>query len=152
MKVLDLHCSKFHIFEGWFASEGDYASQSVRGLVTCPVCGDAVITKRLSAPRLNLGGVRGAEGSDLLGRRTSPSPVPNQPLSLAWQEVAMRILASTEDVGSKFASEARKIYYGESVERGIRGRATREETQSLLEEGIQVMPLLVPDEPNDILH
>ena len=64
----------------------------------------------------------------------------------------MRILASTEDVGSKFASEARKIYYGESVERGIRGRATREETQSLLEEGIQVMPLLVPDEPNDILH
>ena len=54
MKVLNLQCSQTHGFEGWFGSEEDYLSQSERGLVTCPVCGDAMVSKLPSAPRLNL--------------------------------------------------------------------------------------------------
>ena len=54
MKVLNLQCSHEHTFEGWFASEEDYTSQLERGLVSCPLCGDASIRKLLSAPRLNL--------------------------------------------------------------------------------------------------
>ena len=55
MKVLDLKCAHQHVFEGWFASEDDFQSQLTRDLVQCPMCGDAAISKQLSAPRLNLG-------------------------------------------------------------------------------------------------
>ena len=55
MKVLDLHCPAGHVFEGWFASEGDFQNQLQRQLVQCPMCGDSDVTKRLSAPRINLG-------------------------------------------------------------------------------------------------
>jgi hypothetical protein len=55
------------------------------------------------------------------------------------------VLANTEDVGAQFADEARKMHYGETKERGIRGQATREEAASLLEEGIEVMNLPMPE-------
>lgn len=55
MKVLDLQCGQQHVFEGWFASEDDFLSQHARHLVACPLCGDETITRKLSAPRLNLG-------------------------------------------------------------------------------------------------
>ena len=55
------------------------------------------------------------------------------------------VVANTEDVGSDFSEEARKMHYGETEQRNIRGQATPEETQALLEEGIAVMPLLIPE-------
>jgi hypothetical protein len=36
------------------------------------------------------------------------------------------------------------MHYGETEERGIRGQATREQTEALLDEGIPVMPLPIP--------
>jgi len=62
-----------------------------------------------------------------------------------WLETAKRILASTEDVGSRFTEVARKIHYGDIPERAIRGSATRAETESLMDEGIAVLPLILPD-------
>ena len=58
---------------------------------------------------------------------------------------ARRILANTDDVGDRFAEEARRIHYGETKERGIRGQASRAETDALLEEGIAVMSLPLPE-------
>ena len=55
------------------------------------------------------------------------------------------VMANTEDVGNQFAEEARKIHYGEREERNIRGQATREETEALIDEGIDAMALPVPD-------
>jgi hypothetical protein len=63
----------------------------------------------------------------------------------AWMKMVKHVIANTEDVGQNFAEEARKMHYGESEERNIRGQASIEETQDLLEEGIEVMPLPVPD-------
>ena len=142
MKVLDLQCAHQHVFEGWFASEEDFLGQRERGLVECPVCGNASIAKRLSAPRLNLGIAR-----------TEAMPTPevvattgtDQTLQAAWMAIARRILANTDDVGTRFAEEARKIHYGETKERGIRGKASRAETESLLDEGIAVMSLPLPE-------
>ena len=54
-------------------------------------------------------------------------------------------MANTDDVGDRFAEEARKIHYGETKERGIRGQASRAETEALLEEGIAVLPLALPE-------
>ena len=63
----------------------------------------------------------------------------------AWMKMVKHVMANTEDVGQNFAEEARKIHYGESEERNIRGQASVEETKDLLEEGIDVVPLPVPD-------
>ena len=142
MKVLDLQCGHAHVFEGWFASEDDFASQLGKGLVACPLCANTVITKKLSAPRLNLGHT----GNEVLTQQavTARSDL-NQALQAAWLSMARQIASNTDDVGSMFAEEARKIHYGEVKERGIRGQATAEETESLIDEGIAVMPLLLPD-------
>lgn len=142
MKVLDLQCRHQHVFEGWFASEEDFVSQLERGLIECPVCGDSMVCKMLSAPRLNLGTARGEVASQ---PEVSASPDVAPSFQDAWMEVARRIVAHTDDVGDRFAEEARKIHYGEVKERGIRGQASRAETQALVEEGIAVMSLPLPE-------
>ena len=126
MKVLDLQCSHGHVFEGWFASHDDYESQRERGLLTCPVCEDAQVNKMLSAPRLNL------------------AQMPPQQIQAAMLKMVRHVMANTEDVGNRFAEEARKIHHGEAQERSIRGQASREETEALLDEGIDILPLPVP--------
>lgn len=142
LKVFDLQCDHSHIFEGWFGSHEDYDSQQARGLVTCPVCGSATITKRLSAPRLNV--------AHLHAPATQP-PVPagasDAEKMAALQAVVMRqvraLLRSTENVGPRFAEEARRIHEGDADERPIRGTATVQEREALAEDGIDVMA--VPD-------
>ena len=143
MKVLDLHCAQAHVFEGWFSSEEDFLAQQQRGLVTCPMCGDSAVTKMLSAPRLNLGSPRMAEEprQDVVAT-TDPSA---RELQAAWLAMARRVLADTEDVGERFAEEARRIHYGETEQRGIRGKASRAETEALQEEGISVVPMVLPE-------
>ena len=137
MKVLNLQCSHAHAFEGWFASEEDFQGQLARGLVECPLCGDVQVAKMPSAPRLNLGAAEPA-------RKQEVASAPNAQLQAAWMQLVKQVMANTEDVGERFAEEARKIHYGESEERGIRGQASREETRELLEEGIGVLPLPIP--------
>jgi hypothetical protein len=179
MKVLDLQCSQQHSFEGWFGSEDDFQSQLARNLVQCPMCGNAEITKKLSAPRFNLGKsvapssetVPASKTESVTEAKAAPTPAstdlavktakssskqqvaqrPNLPpeaaaaMQAAWMEVAKHVMAHTEDVGSSFASEARKIHYGEADERAIRGQATPDQTMELLEEGIDVLPMPIPE-------
>ena len=145
MKVLDLQCDASHVFEGWFASEQDYAAQLERGLLECPLCASKKVHKRLSAPRLNLGATEPAPVAPAAPTQDVVAGHSAQALQAAFLQLARRIVAQTEDVGERFADEARKIHYGESEERGIRGRASREETEALMEEGIAVMPLPLPD-------
>lgn len=74
-----------------------------------------------------------------------PSEDPSRrELETAWLALARELVARTDDVGNRFAEEARRIHYGEAPERGIRGQATPEETRELLEEGVPVMPLPMP--------
>ena len=175
MKVLDLQCGQQHSFEGWFGSEGDFQSQLARSLVQCPMCGNSEITKKLSAPRFNLGksaapsfdtavaskieanSVPVSTSTELavkttalhqtqqVAQRPNLSPEVAEVMQAAWLEVAKHVMANTEDVGSSFASEARKIHYGEADERAIRGQATPDQTMELLEEGIDVLPMPIPE-------
>ncbi len=135
MKVIDLRCHNGHCFEGWFASDDDFLEQNGRQLIACPLCADSVIVRLPSAPRLNLSGAREA----------LPPAQPPQPDSQAqWLKALRHVLANTEDVGERFADEARRIHYGEAAERGIRGQATPDEREALRDEGIEVMPLPLP--------
>lgn len=157
MKVLDLQCSGGHTFEGWFASEEDFQSQCTRSLVQCPLCGDASVHKKLSAPRLNLSTSRGDQQAVPSERPGMSGAVSAQPfmasmaqapvdasMAAAWLDLSRRILASTQDVGEQFAEEARKMHYGETQERAIRGQTTLDEARALVEEGIDIMPMLLP--------
>lgn len=151
MKVLDLQCDASHVFEGWFASEEDYADQMARGLIECPLCASKTVHKRLSAPRLNLGATEPASPAPAAAPAQDVVAVDSaQALQAAFLQMARRIVAQTENVGERFAEEARKIHYGESEERGIRGQASPEQTRELIEEGIAVMPL--PDGFNEPLQ
>ena len=138
MKVLDLECSRHHVFEGWFGSEDEYQGQLSRGLIECPLCGDQRIAKRLSAPRINLGAQPARPVKHEVMTTSDPA------MQAQWLQMVRQVLANTEDVGERFAEEARRIHYGESEARGIRGEASSEETQALLEEGIGVLPLPIP--------
>lgn len=137
MKVLNLQCSQQHAFEGWFGSEDDFQGQCERGLVECPICGDTGVAKLPSAPRLNLGAAEPQPKRDVV---TTADPA----LQAKWLQMVRHVLENTEDVGERFAEEARRIHYGESEERNIRGQASREETEALLDEGIGVLPLPIP--------
>jgi len=141
MKVLNLECGQGHAFEGWFASEEDFVAQRGRAQLQCPLCGDAAVTKRLSAPHVLRSGRRDL-GEGLT--ESKPADALAREASAKWMSIARQIVAQTTDVGSNFAEEARRIHYGEAPERGIRGTATREETQALLEEGVGVMPFPIP--------
>jgi hypothetical protein len=139
MKVLDLQCAHHHAFEGWFASEHDFRSQLARGLVACPICDDTAITKLLSAPRLNLG------ASDTVKSPVAGSVAAGPGAHVEWLRMVRHVMAHSEDVGERFAEVARQMHYGETQERNIRGKATPEETEALIEEGVPVLPLLLPD-------
>jgi hypothetical protein len=158
MKVLSLQCGQSHGFEGWFGSEDDYQSQRARGLVACPLCGDDQVTKLPSAPRLNLGATEPVQSTSSTAAATveplvaanaaSPdiaAPMVTQHMQAALLNAMKHVLANTEDVGAQFAEEARKMHYGEARDRSIRGQATREEAESLRDEGIEIMSLPIPD-------
>lgn len=151
MKVLDLECAQGHRFEGWFASEDDFQNQSRRALVQCPLCGDPNVIKKLSAPRLNLTTVRTDSHCDV-EQQSVVMPPKDHALDAAWLTVARQIVANTTDVGMQFAEEARKIHYGESESRAIRGQTTATEARDLIEEGILVVPLMLPDSVKEPLQ
>lgn len=139
MKVLNLQCSHQHGFEGWFGSEDDFQGQLERGLVECPICGDTAVTKLPSAPRLNLGASEPQQP-----KKQDVMTASDAAMQAKWLQMVRHVLANTEDVGERFAEEARRIHYGESEERNIRGQASKEETEALLDEGIGVLPLPIP--------
>lgn len=142
MKVLNLQCRHGHAFEGWFGSDEDFRSQQERGLLECPLCADTEIQKMPSAPRLNLSGAK--EEAPAAPAETWALSPEAQTLQAMWLRAVRHVMEHTEDVGERFAEEARRIHYGEAEARNIRGQASREDTEALLEEGIEVLPLPVP--------
>ena len=164
MKVLDLQCGQQHSFEGWFGSEEDFQSQLTRGLVECPMCADKAIIKMPSAPRLNFGGHREPTEPAQLHDKPNPSSPsdaqsgtsvtvvtetpettsPSLEQQAAFLKALRHVVANTEDVGDRFANQARAMHYGDAEPRSIRGQATPREATELMEEGIDVMALPMP--------
>ncbi len=137
MIVFDLKCEGAgHVFEGWFGSSEDYASQRERGLVSCPLCGDQRIGKAVMAPRVAAKGNQSADAP--------ADPEAMKAMLAAMAAAQKEMLAKSAYVGERFADEARAIHLGEAAARSIYGKATREQTESLLDDGIEVSPLPFP--------
>jgi hypothetical protein len=130
VKVFDLCCDAEHLFEGWFASQEEFEAQLQARKIGCPLCGSVLISRRPSAARLNLGSPTAPIAAAM--------PDPAQ-LQSALVRAAMQIIENTEDVGERFAEEARRIHYQEAPERGIRGVATHSEAQALEQEGVRIL-------------
>lgn len=154
MIVFDLLCAGGHRFEGWFGSAEDFASQRDRGLLSCPSCGESNVQRIPSAARVNLGAQPPRPAPQPPGRPNKPgAPVKTpemegkDPFAIAqmlYSRMLDELLTKSEDVGQRFPEEARKIFYEEAPARPIRGQATDEEHDALLEEGIPVARLPVP--------
>ncbi len=140
LKVYNLRCAQAHAFEGWFRSAEDFDSQQGRKLLSCPLCGSVEVVKAPSAPYI---GARGSEvGVPAAPGDKQPTAMPTpQQMQAMFLKMAREVAASTEDVGERFAEEARRIHYNEAPERGIRGVASKDEAKALADEGINVMPL-----------
>jgi hypothetical protein len=154
-----LHCDRAHEFESWFQSSSAYDSQVKRKLVACPVCGSTKVDKAIMAPRIV--GKKGrdrAEGPETAVAPTS-TEVPQQPaptslmmaqereLRAKLKELRDHIVKNADNVGERFANEARAMHYGDKEHRPIYGEASPDEAKSLIDEGIEVSPL--PTLPED---
>ncbi len=161
MIVFDLKCSLDHEFEAWFRSSDHYQEQLTFDEIECPYCGSVDITKSLMAPTVGVKGnarqtrhseirerrdeaAAAAAGDKVLGGTFGVTSLPSElqeELDKVLKSVRSHVEDNCEYVGDRFPEEARKIYYGESKERGIYGEATLEESDELSEEGIDVFPL-----------
>lgn len=137
-----LRCNAEHEFEAWFQNSSAFEKQAESGLLSCPDCGSSEVTRALMAPALQ-------------GTHRESAPIPTEPspeqkqiatqahaqaLALKQQLLGLRrkIEQNFDNVGDRFAEEARKIHYGDSDARGIYGDTTPQEREALADEGIEV--------------
>ncbi len=165
MIAFDLACAHDHVFEAWFRSSADFAAQQARSLIACPLCSDISIRKAVMAPNITAKSNRGNARKVLVAAaaantRHTAAPMisaPNAPALPELPPAVMAMMAAVAKaqaeslprstwVGKRFADEARAIH-GSGEERLIHGQATRDEAEALAEDGIGVMPLLVPVVP-----
>ena len=152
MIVLDLTCSREHIFEAWFADSQTFESQVIAGEVSCPVCGDIEIKKAPMAPNISTSKQRSGKNEETHPINNAPVPVSTKVPKPEHVAEAMEVLKKMrkhveknfDNVGEKFPEEVRKMHYGESDHRNVYGDASPEEAQELKDEGIEVsqMPWL----------
>lgn len=151
-----LACDQAHPFEAWFRSSADFDRQAEAGLLSCPHCGSGKVAKALMAPAVRLQPTRTEPVPAALPVPATETPVPAAlvpPEARAFveklRELKAKLLEGSENVGGKFADEARKIHYGEAPARAVHGEATPEQARELIEEGVGILPLpVLPDERN----
>ena len=152
MIKFSLICDSHHEFESWFDSGASYDRQARRGLVACPVCNSATVSKAMMAP--SLVGARNAVEPVSVAAPEKPAPIAllderQQELREMVRHLRGEIEKNSVDVGVNFPKVARAIHDGDEPVRSIRGQATADEARALIEEGIGVLALpVLPDEIN----
>lgn len=146
MIVYDLQCDSGHRFEGWFASADDFGIQRERGLLECPSCGVKEVLRVPSAARINMGAVMPAPSAPAVPVESTAGRDPIAIAQMLYSRMLDALLTKSEDVGKDFPAEARRIHHAEAPQRAIRGQASDEEHDALVEEGIPVLRLPVPPE------
>ena len=126
-------------FEAWFASSGAYDEQSQRGLIQCIQCGGTTVRKAIMAPAVS-------------GTKKSAPPDPQKVFGKLAAKARQHVSENFDYVGDGFATEARAMHYGETEHKPIWGETTKEERESLKEEGVPAEPLhpaFTPAKPRD---
>lgn len=126
-----LHCESGHAFESWFPDGAAYDRQHKRGMIACPHCHSTRVEKQIMAPAVATGKDKPTQSMTMFGER-------GRELRGMIAALHKHMAETAENVGDRFAEEARKIHYGESDARGIFGEASEEQHKELSEEGIEV--------------
>jgi hypothetical protein len=164
MIKFSLLCGRGHEFESWFQSGEAFETQSKAGRVSCPLCQSTDVTKAIMAPaiasksegeRAQLPAQAEAHSQAEAHAQTEahaqealldPRDLESRAMIAAFRK---RVFEGAEDVGMRFAEEARKIHDGCVKERPIHGQANFDEARALIEEGIAILPVPpLPDEFN----
>lgn len=151
--IYDLECEYSHRFEGWFRSNEDFDDQREQKLLTCPECGTSAIRKVPS--KINIGSKALAASTLTDTKPSEPAPATAHKANsvdvatafVMARQAIQALINHSEDVGERFAEEARKIHYEEAPIRAIRGQASQEEFEELRDEGIEIIALpILPSE------
>jgi hypothetical protein len=144
MVAYDLICKKNHRFEGWFPSFEDYQKQAARGEISCPTCGTTKVEKMPHACAVH---IKHETKKEPKQSKKNPSPQPPSPAEAKELLIQLHhyIRKNYEDVGPRFAEEARQIFYGKAKERPIHGSATPQERENLDEEGVPFLTIPKPE-------
>ncbi len=144
MVIYNLLCKKKHSFEGWFPSFEEFQKQADKKLISCPTCGTTRVEKVPHACAVHVK----KEQSPTPAKKPEPAP-PSPPTAAEFKEMLIKVhhyvKQNFEDVGPRFAAEARQIHKGESAERPIHGTATMKEVKELAEDGVPCIPLPKPE-------
>jgi len=141
-----LQCDQDHEFDGWFNDSAGFEKQAKRGLIECPACGATAVRRALMTPAVSTRDAPDPKPPVPVQQVLPPAPpkAPNPGMPMPARMIAMlqRMRAEVEKncdyVGPEFAEEARKIHRGEAEQRGIYGETTKEEAETLADEGIEV--------------
>ena len=144
MVIYNLLCNKKHSFEGWFPSFEDYQKQAEKKLISCPTCGTTKVEKLPHACAVH---VEKEQPAPPAKRPEATRPAP--PTAAEFKEMLIKVhhyvKENFEDVGPRFAEEAKQIHKGDAKERPIHGTATVQETKELAEEGVPFVALPKPE-------
>ncbi|WP_375393586.1 DUF1178 family protein [uncultured Sphingomonas sp.] len=143
MIVFDLRCSRGHVFEAWFTSSAAFEAQSAAYQVRCPICDDADVAKALMAPNIPAKANRAAAGLQPREAKT---------LLKALATAQAKALEASEWVGTAFADRARAMHDGDETPATIHGQASPAEAKALVDDGVPVLPLLLPIVPPQTKH
>jgi hypothetical protein len=157
MIVFDLQCGQMgHVFEGWFSSSNDFEEQCRKSLIACPFCNDSKVSKAVMAPHV------GAKGNQLASPKpsmhvasnlTGDSPVAQmRELYSKMATLQAETIKDSKWVGNDFERQARAMDSGEIDHGLIHGKATPDQAREMIEDGIGVLPLLIPIVPPDELN
>ena len=139
-----LQCGRAHQFDGWFSDSASFEKQAKRGLIECPECGGTDVDRALMAPAVATTretALARVEAPAEMPAETAPKVaagrIPAQALAML-QRIRAEVEKNCEYVGPDFAEQARAMHRGEVEAKGIYGETTREEAETLAEEGIDV--------------
>ena len=147
MVVYNLVCKKKHSFEGWFPSYDEFQKQAKKKLITCPPCGTSQVEKVPHACAVHVK----KEQPPAPAKRSKDNDQSKVPAltPAEFKEALIRVhhyvKENFEDVGTRFAEEAKQIHKGEAEERPIHGTATVKEAKELADEGVPFIPLPKPE-------
>jgi hypothetical protein len=160
MITFDLKCSAGHVFEGWFRSTADFDMQAAAALIPCPMCGDCGVSKAVMAPNIARKGNQlpapaapeptraAATAAPMMTAADLPPPIAAMAAALAAAQA--EALPKSTWVGDQFAAQARAMHQGEQDHALIHGQATRDEAEALIDDGVPILPLLVPVVPPEL--
>ena len=123
----NLICRCGEAFESWFSGSAEYDDLKRKKLINCIYCNSTLVKKTVMAP-------------NLYGKTNKISKNTELEKKIKKELLNFRryIEKNCKNVGNNFSQEARRIHYDKKESKGIYGQASTEETNELIEEGIDV--------------